>query len=78
MDKFVSIYLNNILIFIDRSFADYYNKIKKIFKRLDNTDLRFDIDKYKFEVTNIKYLGFIIDINKEILIDSEKICTIKE
>ena len=78
MNKFVSVYLDNILIFIDKSLADYCNKIKKIFERLNNTDLKLDINKYKFEVTNIKYLDFIIDINKEISIDSEKICTIKK
>ena len=78
MNEFVSVYLNNILIFIDGSLADYRDKIKKIFKKLDNTDLRFDIDKYKFEVTNIKYLDFIVDINKEISIDSEKTRIIKE
>ena len=78
MNKFVFIYLNNILIFIDKSLADYYNKIKKIFERLNNIDLRFEIDKYKFEITNIKYLNFIIDINKEISMDPKKIRTIKE
>ena len=78
MNKFVSIYLDNILIFTDRNLTDYCNKIKKIFERLNNTDLRFDIDKYKFEIINIKYLKFIVDINKEISIDSKKICTIKK
>ena len=78
MNKFVSIYLNNILIFTDRSLTDYCNKIKKIFEKLNNTDLRFDIDKYKFEIINIKYLDFIININKEILINSKKIYTIKK
>ena len=78
MNKFVSIYLDNILIFIDRSLTNYCNKIKKIFERLNNTDLSLDIDKYKFKITNIKYLDFIIDINKKISIDSKKIRTIKE
>ena len=78
MNKFVSVYLDNILIFIDRNLTDYCNKVKKIFEKLNNTNLRLNIDKYKFEVTNIKYLDFIININKEISIDSEKIRIIKE
>ena len=37
-----------------------------------------DINKCKFEITNIKYLGFIIKTEKDIYMDPDKIKVIKK
>ncbi len=60
LDKFYSTYIDNILIYINSTKEEYQDYIRKVLIRLQDTGLQLDINKYKFRVTSIKYLGFII------------------
>ena len=78
LDEFVSAYLDDILIFSSGSLDDHRRKVKKVLKRLQEAGLQLDIDKCEFETTSTKYLGFIIEAEKGIRMDPEKIVAIQE
>ncbi|KAF2107233.1 hypothetical protein BDV96DRAFT_506746, partial [Lophiotrema nucula] len=62
INNFYLVYLNNILIYTNRSFKY----------------LLLDISKYKFNITFIKYLSFIIKVKKSLYINFKKVKAIKE
>ena len=62
----------DILIYIDGSRIEYQKQIKKGLKRLRKTGLQLNVNKYEFEMKTTKYLGFIIKINKSIIMDPAK------
>ena len=59
MDNFVTVYLDNILIYSDNE-AEYKIYIKRVLQKLIDAGLQVDITKYAFYVTEIPYLGLII------------------
>ncbi len=71
LDEFVSIYINDILIY-NNSKAEHTEHVKKILQRLRNAELQTDIDKCEFFVHEIKYLELIIE-RDEIKMNSKKI-----
>ena len=73
LDKFVLIYLNNILIFFFNSLKNYCQKMITILKWLWETDLQIDINKYKFKTMFTKYLEFIVKVEKDVNMNSNKI-----
>ncbi|KAF7920281.1 uncharacterized protein EAE98_008974 [Botrytis deweyae] len=74
LDRNYTIYLNNILIYFI-NITNYQKQIYKIIQKLINTDLQIDIEKYKFETIQTKYLKLIITPNR-IEINPDKIKTI--
>jgi len=63
----VIIYLNNILIYLDNpTNYDYY--IKEVLIALRKYSLFTKLEKYKFSINTIEFLGFIIS-PKSIIID---------
>ena len=78
MDDFCLAYLDDMLIFSKRSLKQYKEYVCKILDKLKETGLYLDIFKYKFKVTSIKYLGFIIKAGKGIYMDPEKVKVIKK
>ena len=76
LNEFVLVYLNDILVFFFESLSDHQQKITKILERLRQTDLQIDIDKCEFEITSIKYLEFIVEVSKDVRMNSNKIKTI--
>ena len=73
LDEFVSIYLNNILIFFSDSLKNHCQKIIIILKQLWQVDLQIDIDKCEFKITFTKYLEFIVKAEKDVSMNSNKI-----
>jgi hypothetical protein len=74
LDDFVSIYINDILIY-SNSKREHIKHVKKILQRLRDADLQANIDKCEFSIHEIKYLEFIVE-RDEIRMNSEKIETI--
>jgi hypothetical protein len=66
-------YINNIFIFIDESLHQHCKHVQKILLQLRKAELQIDIDKCEFEVKSIKYLEFILKIEKDIWMNSQKI-----
>lgn len=68
--------MDDILIY-NNSLYEYNRYVKIFLKYLKSAILFLDVIKYKFYITNVLYLGFIID-NHSIKIDSAKIKIILE
>src|SRR5579859_4022288 len=78
IDKFYSIYIDDILIFSSGSLTDHREKVKKVLQYLWEAGLQLDIGKCKFEVKMVRYLGFIIEAGIGISIEPEKVKVIIE
>jgi len=76
LNKFCLIYVNDILIFTDESLHQHQDYVQRILLWLWEADLQIDIDKCEFEVKSIKYLEFILKVEKNIQMNSQKIETI--
>ena len=72
LDEFCSVYVDDILIYTDDCRAENQKQITFL-KRLRETGLQLNVNKYEFEVKTTKYLGSIIEINKNIIMDPTKI-----
>ena len=70
----VIIYLDNILIY-SNNLIDYKRYIKKVLEALKIYGLFIKLEKYKFEISIVKFLGYIISTNS-ISIDPERVVTI--
>ncbi len=74
LNNFVSIYINDILIY-NHFKKKHVKHVKKMLQRLRDVNLQVDIDKCEFFVHEIKYFDLIVD-RDEIRMNSEKIETI--
>ncbi len=72
LNKFCSVYVNDILIFTDELLHQHWNHIQKILLWLWEADSQIDIDKCEFEVKSIKYLKFILKVKKSVQMNSQK------
>jgi len=72
LDEFYSVYVNDIFIFTDESLHQHQNHIWRVLLWLWEVDLQIDIDKCEFEVKSIKYLKFILKVEKNIQMNSQK------
>ncbi|ERF68926.1 hypothetical protein EPUS_09504 [Endocarpon pusillum Z07020] len=83
LDRFVSAYLDDILIF-SNSLKEHRQHVKTVLGRLAVAGLQLDIGKCEFEVHETKYLGMIIQSRSEdgkpgqIRMDPEKIAAIRD
>jgi hypothetical protein len=77
LNDFVSAYIDDIIIFTNGSLQNHRNQILRILKKLKDAGLQLDIDKCEFEQKKVKYLGYIIDLEKGICVDPEKVETIR-
>ena len=72
LTEFCSIYVDDILIYIDGSRFEHKKQVKKKSKLLRETGLQLKVNKCEFEMKMPKYLVFIIEINKPIFMDPAK------
>jgi len=73
LDEFCSAYVDDILIFTDRSLHQHQDHVQKVLLRLREAGLQIDIDKCEFEVKSTKYLGFILEVGKGVRMDPQKV-----
>ena len=64
-------YLDDIIIYLN-SKIEYKEYIKWVLKRLYNKNIPIIVEKYKFYIIKIDFIGFIIKL-KKISIDLKKI-----
>jgi hypothetical protein len=76
LDVFVTVYLDNILIYSD-NLEDHWRYILKVLEVLTKAGLHLKPKKYKFHRQEVKYLRFIISTTST-KIDLAKITTIQE
>ena len=77
LDIFVTAYLDNILIYTKSTLKEHIQEVKKVFKALQEADIRLRPDKCKFHVKTVKFLGSIITTNG-IQMDDKKVKAIRE
>jgi len=69
------VYLDDILIYLNNKLK-HQVYVKKVLERLQNTSLQVNIKKCKFGVKRIKYLRFIVSINR-IKVNPKKVNVIR-
>jgi hypothetical protein len=74
LDDFCTAYLYDILIYSDDP-LEHKTHIRLVLQKLRDISLQADIKKYEFNITRIKYLGFII-LTNNISVNLEKISII--
>ena len=77
LDILVTTYLNNILIYTKGTLKEHIQEVKKVFKALQEANIRLRPDKCKFHVKIAKFLGSIIMTNG-IQMDDKKVKAIRE
>lgn len=77
LDEFVSAYIDDVIIFTNGSLEDHRQQVLQVLKKLQEAGLQLDIDKCEFEQKKVKYLGYIVDSEKGICVDPEKVEAIK-
>jgi hypothetical protein len=73
LGDYITIYFNNVLIYLSKSWKDYIRKVYKVLRRLKDVGLNLDLKKYIFIVKEVKYLGYIIEIGVYIYPNPKKI-----
>ncbi len=73
LNEFCSAYVNDIFIFTDESLHQHQNHIQRVLLWLWEAGLQINIDKCEFEVKSIKYLGFILKVEKGVQMNLQKI-----
>ena len=57
---FVRVYPKYLLIITSGSFEDHLSKVEEVMKWLQSAEIKYNIDKCKFAVPKVEYLGYII------------------
>ena len=78
LNDFYSAYLDDVLIFINKTWSEHHEHVNKMLNCLNEAGLFLNIKKCEFEVTRIKYLRFIVNTGVSIQMDPEKIKAITE
>jgi hypothetical protein len=76
LDEFCSAYLDNVLIY-SATLGEHKDHVQKVVKRLSDTRLHIDVNKCKFAVKEVKYLGLILT-TKGIKMNAAKVQTVLE
>ena len=77
LDIFVTVYLDNILIYTDRTLEKHKEHVKKVFQKLIERNLKVALEKCEFYKIEVEFLGYIIGINR-IKMDPTKIKSVIE
>ena len=77
LDIFVTAYLDDILIYTKSTLKEHIQEVKKVFKALQEADIRLQPDKCKVHMKTVKFLGSIITTDG-IQMDDEKVKAIRE
>ena len=66
-------YLDDIIIFSEGDLGDHWNKVNQILTLLKDAGLQLDPAKCAFAAKEIKYLGYVINVQEGIKMDPKKI-----
>ena len=58
--EFVRVYTNHFLTITSRSFKEHLSNVEEVMKRLQLSGIKCKIEKCKFLVPKVEYLGYII------------------
>lgn len=72
LDKFVTVYLDDILVYFSGSYKNHIAKVRRVLGVLAKAGLSLDPKKCEFAIKEVKYLGFIITAGKGISYNLKK------
>ena len=75
-EGWIVIYMDNILIF-SKDLDEHQEQTKRVLQHLQEHDLYLKVEKCKFNVQEVEFLGLIIKLN-QILMDPTKLSGIKD
>jgi transposase InsO family protein len=78
LDDFVSAYIDDILVFSSGTQKDHEEKVCRVLSKCREAGLYLDIRKCEFNVKSVKYLGFIVNTEKGLQMDPEKVKAVHE
>jgi RNase H-like domain found in reverse transcriptase/Reverse transcriptase (RNA-dependent DNA polymerase)/Integrase zinc binding domain/Integrase core domain len=78
LGDFCSAYIDDVLIYTDGDLTDHWEKLNLVLAKLEQAGLKLDLKKSEFAVKRTKYLGFIVELDKGICVDPEKVQAIRE
>ncbi|AEO62230.1 uncharacterized protein THITE_2042071, partial [Thermothielavioides terrestris NRRL 8126] len=64
LGDYITVYFNNVLVYLNKSRKDYIKK---------DVGLNLDLKKYIFVVKEVKYLGYIVEVEVYIYFNPKKI-----
>lgn len=73
LDEFCSAYMDDILIYTDGTKEEHEKQVTLVLQRMIDAGLQIDIKKCEFSVKSTKYLGFIVEAEKGIRMDPDKV-----
>ncbi|CCE34913.1 uncharacterized protein CPUR_08852 [Claviceps purpurea 20.1] len=73
LDVFCSAYMDDVIIYTDGDEADHFAKVNLVLSRMLAAGLNIDLSKCAFNVTQVKYLGFIVEAGVGIKVDPDKV-----
>ena len=76
LDIYIIVYLDNILIY-SRDEKEHVKNVLAVLVALEGAGLRLKLEKYKFYIKKIVFLGYIVS-EEGISIDSKKIKSVTE
>lgn len=68
-----SAYVDDVVIFTDGDLEDHWERVTEVLQRLHIAGLKLDPKKCEFAKKEIKYLGFIVNVNGGIKANPQKI-----
>jgi Reverse transcriptase (RNA-dependent DNA polymerase)/RNase H-like domain found in reverse transcriptase len=78
LDDCCTAYIDDVLIYTSGTLNEHRERVRGVISRLRDAGLRLDNDKCEFEQKRVKYLGYIVDCEKGISVDPEKVAAIRE
>lgn len=77
LDKCVSAYIDDILIYTSGSLQEHQKKVLDVMQKIKEAELPLEIKKCKFDQKEVKYLGYVIKAGVGVSVDPDKIEAIK-
>lgn len=77
LDDCVSAYIDDVIIFTNGSLRKHRQHVLRVLRKLEEAGLQLDIDKCEFEKRRVRYLGYIVDSERGICVDPEKVKAIQ-
>ena len=77
LDICCSAYIDDVVIYNDTQ-KEHRSVVLRIIRKLADAGLQLDFDKNEFERGNIKYLGYLIEIDRGLRADPEKLEAIRK
>ena len=77
LDIFVTAYIDDVLVYTNRTLEEHRQHVKKILHALQEAGMRLRLDKSVFHVKEVEYLGLIL-MTEGICMDDTKITAVQD